>query len=41
VVEVGPGAGSCAEPVQHHVELQRPDGGQHRRLVAAQIGGGT
>ena len=27
------------EPVQDHVELQRPDRGQHGGLVAAQVGG--
>jgi hypothetical protein len=26
-------------PVQHHVELQRADRGQHRGLIAAQVGG--
>ena len=39
VVEVGPGAELVLEPVQHHVELQRPDGSQHRGLVAAQVRG--
>ena len=39
VVEFGAGAELVLEPVQDHVELQRADGGEHRSLVAAQVGG--